>query len=335
MNSHIDIARSFGDISEILKGKFVLTDDNVYGLYPSLFSSAAHVCVIRHGEDSKTLENAGRVLAEMAKARLDRKSTLAAVGGGVVGDLGGFAAAVYMRGIEWINVPTSLLAQLDSSIGGKTGVDLKGYKNMVGAFHLPRAVHIRTDFIKTLPVREILCGLGEAVKTALLDESAQKEWDALPEKKTAETDFFPLVNACARFKEKVVNEDFRESGKRKILNLGHTVGHALEYLDEHRLSHGEYVAVGLAAEAGVGKALGKISAETAKYIENEAKKLAPDFERLTATFGGAEIAEAAKADKKNVGGGISVMLAENHIASEVVLTKEELEKELNEWKSSL
>ncbi len=335
MNSEIDISRSIGDISEVLDGKFVLTDDNVFSLYPSLFSSAAHVFVAKHGEDSKTLENAGRVLAEMAAERLDRKSTLVAVGGGVVGDLGGFAAAVYMRGIDWINVPTTLLAQLDSSIGGKTGVDLKGYKNMVGAFHLPKAVHIRTDFIKTLVQREVLCGLGEGFKTALLCETAQKEWKALSGEKSAETDCFALVNACARFKEKVVNSDFKESGMRKILNLGHTVGHALEYLDAHKLSHGEYVAVGLAVEAGIGARLGKISGASCKYIEGEAVKLAPDFKRLVTSFGAEAIAEAAMSDKKNVGGKISFMLAENYATSEVFLTKEELNKELDEWKSSL
>ncbi len=335
MNSEIDISRSIGDISEVLDGKFVLTDDNVFSLYPSLFSSAAHVFVAKHGEDSKTLENAGRVLAEMAAKRLDRKSTLVAVGGGVVGDLGGFAAAVYMRGIDWINVPTTLLAQLDSSIGGKTGVDLKGYKNMVGAFHLPKAVHIRTDFIKTLVQREVLCGLGEGFKTALLCETAQKEWKALSGEKSAETDCFALVNACARFKEKVVNSDFKESGMRKILNLGHTVGHALEYLDAHKLSHGEYVAVGLAVEAGIGARLGKISRASCKYIESEAAKLAPDFKRLVTSFGAEAIAEAAMSDKKNVGGKISFMLAENYATSEVFLTKEELNKELDEWKSSL
>ncbi|MCI9031412.1 MAG: 3-dehydroquinate synthase [Clostridia bacterium] len=335
MNSEIHMTRSFGDIYELLKGKFVLTDDNVYSLYPSLFGSAAHVCVTEHGEDFKTLENAGRVLAEMATARLDRKSALVAVGGGVVGDLGGFAAAVYMRGVEWINVPTTLLAQLDSSIGGKTGVDLKGYKNMVGAFHLPKKVRICTDFIKTLPKREILCGLGEGFKTALLDETAQAEWNALSEKKDAETDYYPFVSACARFKESVVNEDFKEGGKRKILNLGHTVGHALEYLDDHRLSHGEYVAVGLAAESGVGKALGKISGGTADFIRGEAEKLAPNFKRLISSYGGEKVAEAAQADKKNVGGKISLMLAENHRTSEVYLAKEELAKELDEWISNL
>lgn len=335
-HSLITIKRGFDRaLSEQLSGSFVLTDDNVHGLYGTLLKKAAYVCVVKSGEDSKTLLEAENVLRQMAQARLDRKSRLVALGGGVVGDLGGFCAAVYMRGIEWVNIPTTLLAQLDSSIGGKTGVDLTGYKNMVGAFHLPEKIMIYTDFLDTLPQREIKCGLGEAVKCALLDEKCMSVWRHY-RTKCDSRDFFALVEGCARFKESVVKDDFKESGKRKILNLGHTIGHALEYLDCHRKSHGEYVALGLAAEAGVALKCGLIAEESYKTILGEVSGVTDgEVGELIGSFSGESIAAAAMADKKNRGGKISVVISENFRRTEYFLDEAELAKRIEEWKSDL
>lgn len=333
--SEIIIEREVRNVAPLVADKFVLTDDNVMRIYGGLLQSAKRVCVIPHGEDSKTLETAETVLREMAEERLDRKSKLVAFGGGVVGDLGGFCAAVYMRGINFINVPTTLLAQLDSSIGGKTGVDLTGYKNMVGAFHLPERVHICTDFLKTLPKREVSCGLGEAVKTALLDERCMKVWTKYTQGED-KTDFFALVESCARFKESVTNADFKESGRRKILNLGHTVGHVLEYLDSHEKSHGEYVALGLLAEAAIAHDLGVLTKESREFIE---KKVSPivdrDGRKLFSKFSAEEIARAATADKKNSEGKISIIVSERYRQTEFWLTERELAAEAEKCLSSL
>lgn len=332
--STVTIERAPTNAAKAFDGGFVLTDDNVARLYGDLLKTAAKVCVVPHGEDSKTLQTAETVLREMAAARLDRKSRLIAFGGGVVGDLGGFCAAVYMRGINWINVPTTLLAQLDSSIGGKTGVDLTGYKNMVGAFHLPESVHICTDFLNTLPEREIACGLGEAVKTALLDENCMKVWTRYID--GGRKDFFALVESCARFKESVTNADFKESGRRKILNLGHTLGHALEYADGHKRSHGEYVALGILAEAGVSAGRGMLSEDSRRYIEEKVSPLIGDGKKsLWTKFSGAEIARAAMADKKNSDGKISIVVSERFRQTEYFLSEEELAAETEKWKSSL
>lgn len=334
-NSLVQITRSYEAAKSALDGAFVVTDDNVARLYAHLLDNAAKTVILPHGEDSKTLETVENILCEMAAARLDRKSTLVALGGGVVGDIAGFAASVYMRGIKWVNVPTTLLAQLDSSIGGKTGVDLKNYKNMVGAFHLPEKVIICTDFLKTLPEREVLCGLGEGFKTALLDADTFKVWYSYGGSFGDGTDLFELVKTCATFKKNVTEADFKEGNLRKILNLGHTVGHALEYLDSHILSHGEYIAVGLAVEAGLGVSAGKVTKKTYDRILSTARALSKNFSRLVSSYDGMGIAAAATADKKNSGGKISVMLSENFKQCEIMLGKDELAREIDTWRSNL
>ena len=333
--SLLRITRSLEAARSALTGAFVVTDDNVARLYAPLLEKAAKTVVLPHGEDSKTLKFVENILCEMAAARLDRKSTLVALGGGVIGDTAGFAASVYMRGINWVNIPTTLLAQLDSSIGGKTGVDLNNYKNMAGAFHLPEQVVICTDFLKTLPEREILCGLGEGFKTALLDADAFKVWHGYGNDFGGGADLFELVKICASFKKKITEADFKEGGLRKILNLGHTVGHALEYLDNHVLSHGEYIAVGLAVEAGLGVSAGKVTKKTHDAILSTARALSKDFSRLMSSYDGEDVAAAATADKKNSNGKISVMLSENFEQCEIMLRKDEFAREINAWKSSL
>ena len=146
---------------------FVISDANVALFYGSLFMHARHF-VLNAGESSKTLSTVEKIIAEMLDSGCNRKTTVIAIGGGVVGDIAGFVASCYMRGVDWINVPTTLLAQVDSSVGGKTAVNLGSYKNIVGAFHLPKKVYISTHFLYTLPEREWICGVGEVVKTAFL-----------------------------------------------------------------------------------------------------------------------------------------------------------------------
>ena len=225
------------------------------------------------GERSKTLETYGELVRGFAALGLTRSDVAVALGGGVVGDLTGFAAATYMRGIDFVQVPTTLLAMVDSSIGGKTGVDIPEGKNLVGAFHMPAQVVRNAAFLKTLPEREMKNGFAELIKTAILFDpelfaalSPRPSLDALA----------PLVERCARWKEKIVSEDFKEGGKRKLLNLGHTFGHAIESASGFRLSHGEAVAVGMRI---VGRGVPEIGAMLDEYgFPQVADVFAPPFD---------------------------------------------------------
>jgi len=245
------------DLGKFPKAKTValVTDSNVDSLYgdEAVFQLEAtglriERIVFPAGEKSKTLETYAELVRGLAALELTRTDCVVALGGGVVGDLAGFAAATYLRGISVVQVPTTLLAMVDSSIGGKTGVDIPEGKNLVGAFHLPVQVVRDTGFLTTLPAREMKNGLAEMIKTAVLFD--RELFDALkglvslaPPERLVRLE--PLVAKCAAWKERVVAEDFREGGKRKLLNLGHTFGHAIESASGFRLGHGEAVAVGM------------------------------------------------------------------------------------------
>ncbi len=280
---------------------FVVTDSNVYALYKSWFETwfkDTEIFVLEAGESNKNFGSLYRILEQMAGAGLRRTARLFAVGGGVVGDIGGLAAALYMRGISCVQIPTTLLSQVDSSVGGKTAVDLGGIKNVVGAFYQPMEVLVDPAFLRTLPAREIKCGLGEIVKYAALSGDI---FDAL-ENSTSHDDLSFLTSllvACIQHKARVVEQDEKETDERKSLNVGHTTGHAVEL--SSRLSHGECVLLGtwletwLAIEQGVCE---KTYGEKLLSIIQTALKVAPPTEydfSLIATH-----AEKAKLDKKNV-----------------------------------
>ncbi|MDE6401356.1 MAG: 3-dehydroquinate synthase [Clostridiales bacterium] len=277
-----------------------VTDDNVAQTYPKLTYGAF---VIPSGEESKNPQTLMSVISEMSARGLSRRDRIAAVGGGVVGDITGLAAALYMRGIEWINVPTTLLAMADAGIGGKTAVDHAGVKNLIGAFHAPSSVIVSYDFIKTLSEREMLCGIGEIVKTCLLTKRAYgKLTDNIDGLAAFDRNaVYSLIEECIEIKNAVVTADPNESGLRKILNVGHTVGHALESADGFKLSHGEYVLKGMAAECAMCKDL--IDGE----YYNELITLFKRFTSPPRTSANAVTERAAK-DKKNIGGRINIML---------------------------
>ena len=201
------------------------------------------------GEKSKTLETYVELVRGFAALGLTRTDFAIAFGGGVVGDLTGFAAATYMRGIGFVQIPTTLLAMVDSSIGGKTGVDIPEGKNLVGAFHLPKRILRDVAFLETLPEKELKNGLAEMIKTAVLfDEemfAALRDLAAGGAPGGRGEALAKWIERCAQWKQKVVDEDFREGGKRKLLNLGHTFGHALEAASDFKLGHGECVAIGM------------------------------------------------------------------------------------------
>jgi len=216
--------------------------------------------VLPPGERSKTLASTSRILDVLAKHKFERRSMLLALGGGVVGDLTGFAAAIYQRGIPFVQVPTTLVAQVDSSIGGKTGVDHLLGKNLIGAFHQPKAVFIDPDTLQTLPRREWIAGLAEVIKYGIIADEAFFSFleESMSKILKLEVDSvtYAIVRSC-QIKAQVVAEDERESDRRRILNYGHTIGHALESLAGYRgLIHGEAVGVGLVQEADLAVHLG-------------------------------------------------------------------------------
>ena len=221
--------------------------------------------VLPPGERTKTLRSIGAVMDALVNARFERSSTLLALGGGVIGDITGFAAAIYQRGIPFVQVPTSLVAQVDSSVGGKTGVDHPKGKNLIGAFNQPRAVFIDPAMLATLPPREWVAGLAEVIKYGVIADAAFFEYleqNMESIQKLTHDAVAHIVKRSCEIKAQVVSEDERESDRRRILNFGHTIGHALESLGGYRgFIHGEAVAVGMVYEADLARHLGYCGAE--------------------------------------------------------------------------
>jgi len=215
--------------------------------------------VLAPGERTKTLRSITTIMDVLVDAKFERTSTLLALGGGVIGDLTGFAAAIYQRGIPFVQVPTSLVAQVDSSVGGKTGVDHPKGKNLIGAFNQPRAVLIDPATLATLPAREWKAGLGEVIKYGVIADDAFFEYVERHIEPILKLDDVPvaqIVRRSCEIKAQVVSEDERESDRRRILNFGHTIGHALESLGGYRgLIHGEAVAIGMIYEADLARHL--------------------------------------------------------------------------------
>jgi 3-dehydroquinate synthase len=244
-----------------------------------------------------------RLLREMMRAGADRGSLLIAFGGGIVGDVGGFVAAIFMRGIPYVQVPTTFLAQVDSSVGGKTGVNLPEGKNLVGSFHQPRAVFADIGVLGTLPDRELRAGLMESVKAGIIRDRAlvryMEENAPLILGRDAKA-LEKVIAASIRMKAGVVNIDERESGLRMILNLGHTVGHAIEQATAYKvLLHGEAVAWGMIAALHLGAQRGTISRSQFERLQNLVYRYGPlPALKLRA----AKVIAATSGDKKNVGG---------------------------------
>jgi 3-dehydroquinate synthase len=227
--------------------------------------------VLMPGEETKSIPELGRVLEFLAKQALDRTSVLWTVGGGVIGDLGGFAAASYLRGIDFIQVPTTLLAMVDSSVGGKTGINLTAGKNLAGAFHQPRGVFIDPGLLATLPAREFAAGMAEVIKYGLLGDAALfTQLERAPLTVTS-AGLAGVIRRCCALKARIVEADERElaqEGGRALLNLGHTFGHAIEQSAGYgTYLHGEAVAIGLVAAARLAQQLGSISAADTARIE--------------------------------------------------------------------
>jgi 3-dehydroquinate synthase len=286
---------------------FVLTSAPIWALWGQAFlASFAEppvVLFLEPGERHKTLASVERLLRQMAKAGGDRGSLLIAFGGGIVGDVGGFAAAIYMRGIPSVQVPTTFLSQVDSSVGGKTGVNLPEGKNLVGSFHHPLAVFADIEVLGTLPDRELRAGLMESVKAGIIRDRTlvrfmeEHAGDVLGRDPKA---LEKVIAASIRMKAGVVNKDERETGLRMILNLGHTVGHALEQATQYKtLLHGEAVGWGMVAALYLARQRGTISTRQFERLESLIHLYGP----LPALkLRSARVLAATGGDKKNVGG---------------------------------
>ncbi|MBB5207272.1 3-dehydroquinate synthase [Chiayiivirga flava] len=307
-----------GDWAAEIRGRHVLviSDANVAPLYLARVEAAlaGHTLgrlILPPGEREKTLQRFAQALEALAELRASRDATVVALGGGVVGDLAGFAAACWMRGIAFVQLPTTLLAMVDSSVGGKTAVDLPQGKNLVGAFHQPSAVIADTDTLATLPPRELRAGLAEVVKYGAIGDAAFFAWleanvDALLSREPAA--IAHAVETSCRHKAGVVARDETEQGERALLNFGHTFGHALETDGEYgSLLHGEAVAIGMLLAARLSAALGLAPPQDAERLQ-----------RLLVRFGlpavmpaghdPAQLLHLMRLDKKSVSGALRLIL---------------------------
>jgi 3-dehydroquinate synthase len=261
---------------------FIITDANVKQLYGDDFLKIlrsnkieAQLLSILAGERSKTRITKEQLEDKLLKLKADRSSLIIALGGGVIGDLAGFVAATLLRGIPFIQIPTTLLSQVDSSIGGKVAVDHPHGKNLIGAFYQPKKVFIDVGTLKTLPEKEFRNGMAEVIKYAAILDS--KLFSYLEKNHTKIINHFDkgihhpsplihLINRCCELKKIIVEKDERENGLRRILNFGHTIGHAVELLSNYKLSHGEAVAIGMVAEAKISVARGMLDQSTVERL---------------------------------------------------------------------
>lgn len=298
----------------------IITDETVERLYAKRLSDHLRdagfettLCVVPVGEKSKSLDQTARLYDQLLDGKLDRKSFVIALGGGVVGDLAGFVAATYLRGISLVQIPTTLLAQVDSSVGGKVGVNLPRGKNLVGAFYQPKIVHIDIRTLESLSSREFRAGLAEVIKYGIIYDAqlfrqleSEKERVLARDLKLMES----IVARCCEIKAEVVSKDEREEGLRAILNYGHTIGHAIEAACRYdEFLHGEAIAVGMVCAARLSQRRGHLPKKQADRIEGIFKSYG--FETAARAFPFDRLHAAMKVDKKALAGTIRFVLAKD------------------------
>ncbi|SHH88058.1 3-dehydroquinate synthase [Caloranaerobacter azorensis DSM 13643] len=294
---------------------FIISDRNVAKHYLDILLSKLNTkvtgyCILEPGEQSKSIDTAKKVYEKMLEAGCNRKTTLISLGGGVVGDLTGFVAATFMRGINFVQVPTTLLSQVDSSIGGKVGVNFKNYKNIIGSFYQPKGVIIDTETLKTLDEREIINGLGEVFKYGLIMDYDFFLWlnDNLNSILKLENNYIMnIVKKSLNIKKIIVQKDEKESNIRKVLNFGHTIGHGIETLDDfNTFKHGEAVVLGMMLESLISTEMGLIDRKYyIKIIDSLSRLVSPV---KFSAFEQKQIMNAIKHDKKNEKGKIVLVL---------------------------
>ena len=270
----------------------------------------ADLLVIPAGERYKSRRVRDGLEDRLVDLGADRDTLLIALGGGVVGDITGFVAATFHRGIPFVQIPTTLIGMVDSSIGGKTGINLPAGKNLIGAYHQPAAIYVDVDYLKSLPERQFRSGMAEVVKCGVVADAALFETlERVPERVMRRDPevLSRLIEACCRIKVRVVSEDPREAGRRIVLNFGHTIGHALETLTRYRLAHGEAVAIGMVAEARIAARAGLASAELAARLAALLERIGLPTE-IPAGVAASAILAVARRDKKARQGRIAYAL---------------------------
>lgn len=310
----------FEVLSQFLKSyqnqkMFLLVDENsLTHCVPKLINQVpglknVEIIEIESGEENKVLEVCYHIWKTLSNCNADRSSLLINLGGGVITDMGGFVASTYKRGIDFINIPTTLLSQIDASVGGKVGVDFEGLKNMVGVFNEPKQVYIYSSFLKTLDKRQMLSGYAEALKHALIKDASY--WNKLKKGMLSNADdWFSLIASSVKIKNNIVLNDFKEQGERKLLNFGHTIGHAFESYslgnDESPLLHGEAVAIGMICEAYLSSKVAQLSDDELTEITSSILEFYPKYEIATTQFH--FLLELMKHDKKNANNQINFTL---------------------------
>lgn len=316
----------------------VLADSNTRRFcYPAVknFLPKHKIIAIRAGEEFKNLAACETVWQALTDAQFDRHALLIDLGGGVIGDLGGFCAATYKRGIDFIQIPTTLLSQVDASVGGKLGIDFHGFKNHIGVFKLPEAVLIDTVFFQTLPESELRSGFAEIIKHCLIADAAK--WNIIRRRDLAQQDWNDLVAHSVAIKKNIVEQDPNERGIRKVLNFGHTLGHALEthFLADpkRRLLHGEAIAAGMIAEAFIAQRKGLIQTGLLEQIE---EYLFSIYGRVTITDADLEpVLALTLQDKKNRNGQVRMALLDGpgSCTYDVSVTKAEMRRALEYYRT--
>lgn len=303
---------SLGNIGQVLKERFkpctiaILSDDKVFPLYGKNVTDAIEAAgfrtvshVIPNGEQSKTLDNVTAFIDCMVKAQVTRTDMVLALGGGVVGDMAGFAAAIYLRGIPYIQVPTTLLAAVDSSVGGKTAVDISAGKNLVGAFHQPALVYLDTDTLGTLDPAVLRDGFAEVIKYGIILDSKLFDTVAVPES----FNLTKVIARCIEIKRDVVEQDEFDKGLRGLLNFGHTFGHAIEKLSGFTITHGSAVARGMIIAAKVARVYGFTD-----YTEVITKVVKDYCFETNCPYSADELYSVILSDKKRSGADITLVL---------------------------
>ncbi|MCR5250927.1 MAG: 3-dehydroquinate synthase [Lachnospiraceae bacterium] len=281
-----------------------LVEESVKDVFSSCFTVSFPA-----GEKSKNLETVKMLTEQFVEHHLKRRDVVLALGGGVVGDVAGFCAAIYMRGIRVVQIPTTLLAQVDSSVGGKTGVDLDAYKNMIGAFKMPELVYINTSVLETLDARQFYSGMAEALKYGLIMDSSFYEWMLTKLYEIHERDkavMAELIEQCCICKAKIVERDPLEQSDRALLNFGHTIGHAIEKYKDFQLLHGECVALGSVAAAYISWQKGKLAKD--EYYEIRDMFVPFNLPISIEDIDAQEILRLTKSDKKADKGGVRFAL---------------------------
>ncbi len=292
----------------------VVTDKNVFALHGSYVKEALEKChydcrfiVVEPGESSKSMETLKSVYEQLIDFNLTRSDLIIALGGGVVGDLSGFAASTYLRGVDYVQVPTTLLAQIDSSIGGKTAVNLEQGKNLIGSFYHPRKVLIDPDVLETLPDKFIKDGLGEVIKYACIRDSAFFQMlSGINTKEQLFDNLEHIIFTCLNIKRELVEKDEYDKGERMLLNFGHTLGHAIEKYFNYEYSHGEGVSLGMYYITGKSEALGITEQGTAEKIKNMLINFNIDYNLPDLNMNA--IKDTVMLDKKNISGNMKLIL---------------------------